>query len=409
MKKPEILAPAGSYNKAKTAFMYGADAVYVGTPELSLRSRAELTFDDLIKTNEMAKKLGKRIYTAINIYAKDIDYSEIKKQVQALSKLEVDGIIAADGGVMEVIKEYAPNIPLHVSTQANSVSLETSKFWYKNGAKRIILARELNKEEIRYIMENKPADLEMEMFIHGAICFGYSGRCLLSTFLANRSSNLGDCAQSCRWQYNFYAEELRRPGQYMPVEEDSRGTYIFSSKDLCLIKRLPEIINMGLDSLKIEGRLKTDYYLATVVHAYRHAIDSYFENPDTWDYTVFEKELEKAKSRGMTEFFYTDKNNTDITAYDGDERSNMEYEFGGVVKAVGQLINIEIKNKLSVGDKIEILVPNKAEPIEFTIDQLYDVNTEEKIDVVNPGKSGQAVKMKIPCDVAEGYILRRKV
>ena len=255
MKKPELLAPAGSFQKAKIAFLYGADAIYVGTSSLSLRSRAEMDDDDLVKTIKYAHQIGKKVYAAINIYAWDTMYEEVRKQARILNDLRVDGIIVADGGVVEIIKEEAPDVDIHISTQANIVSAHSANFWYKNGAKRVILARELNKEQIKEIINNTPDDLETEIFIHGAICFGYSGRCYLSDYLASRCANLGDCAQSCRWKYNVYVEESNKPGNLMPVEHDEKGTYIFSSKDLCLIKELPEIINMGVNSLKIEGRL----------------------------------------------------------------------------------------------------------------------------------------------------------
>ncbi len=273
MNKPELLAPAGTYEKAKIAFMYGADAVYCGTPKLSLRSRSEVDDNDLAKTIEYAHSIGKKVFAAINIYAWDETYDEIKTQAQELDRLRVDGIIVSDGGVVDVIKQYAPNCEIHISTQANTVSYHTCNFWYRNGAKRIILVRELNKEQIKEIIKNKPEDLDIEIFGHGALCFGYSGRCFLSEFLAGRSGNLGDCAQSCRWAYNVYVEETNNPGNLMPVETDEKGTYIFSPKDLCLINEIPEIIDMGVSSLKIEGRLKTEYYVATVVNAYRNAID----------------------------------------------------------------------------------------------------------------------------------------
>ena len=285
MKKPELLAPAGSFNKAKIAFLYGADAVYAGTSSLSLRTRAEMEEDDLIKTIKYAHEIGKKVYVAINIYAWDNMYDEIRNQARILNELKVDGIIVADGGVVEIIKEEAPEVDVHISTQANIVSYHSANFWHKNGAKRVILARELHKSQIKDIINNTPMRLEAEIFVHGAICFGYSGRCFLSDFLACRSANLGDCAQSCRWSYNLYAEETNNPGNLMPIEHDEKGTYIFSSKDLCLIKEIPEIIDMGVDSLKIEGRLKTEYYLATVVNAYRNAIDDYLKEPNKYDYT----------------------------------------------------------------------------------------------------------------------------
>ncbi len=207
MKKPELLAPAGSFEKAKIAFMYGADAVYCGTPKLSLRSRSEVGDDDLVKTVEYAHKLGKKVYVAINIYAWDETYEEIKAQAKILNDIKVDGIIISDGGVLDTVRESAPDVELHISTQANTVSWHSCNFWHKNGAKRVILGRELNKVQLKEIMRNKPEDLTIEMFVHGALCFGYSGRCFLSEFLAGRNGNLGDCAQSCRWAYNIYVEE----------------------------------------------------------------------------------------------------------------------------------------------------------------------------------------------------------
>ena len=280
MKKVELLAPAGSFEKAKTAFLYGADAVYCGTGSLSLRSRSEVNDNELAKTIQYAHSIGKKVYAAINIYAWDSYYDEIKKQAKMLNELKVDGIIASDGGVIDVIKKEAPDIDIHISTQANTVSYHSANFWHKNGAKRVILGRELNKEQIKEIIKNKEAGLEVEIFVHGAICFGYSGRCFLSDFLASRSANLGDCAQSCRWAYNVYVEENNNPGNLMPVEHDEKGTYIFSSKDLCLIKEIPEIIDMGVESLKIEGRLKSPEYVATVTRIYRKYIDKILNKED---------------------------------------------------------------------------------------------------------------------------------
>ena len=408
MKKPELLAPAGSFEKAKTAFLYGADAVYAGTAELSLRSRAEMKDNDLKNTIEYAHKIGKKVYTALNIYAWDTYYEEIKKQARMLKELNVDGIIVADGGVIEIIKEEAPNIPIHISTQANTVSYHSANFWHKNGAKRVILGRELNKKQIKEIVQNASEGLETEIFIHGAICFGYSGRCFLSDFLAGRSANLGDCAQSCRWAYNVYVEEKNNPGELMPVEADEKGTYIFSSKDLCLIKEIPEIIEMGVDSLKIEGRLKTEYYLASVINTYRNAIDECFKDPKNYDYTKYLKELEKIKTRGLTTFYFNDRENKDIQDYEG-KQYNPCYEFGGkVLNIEGNIALVEVKNRLKLGDKLEIIIPNEIQPKEFLISNLCDSETGEEISFINPGKLGQTVKMKIPTEVSNGWILRRK-
>ena len=410
MKKPELLAPAGSFEKAKVAFMYGADAVYCGTASLSLRSRAEVDDSDLEKTIKYAHSIGKKVYAALNIYAWDTNYEEIEKQVKMLDEVHVDAIIASDGGVIQKIREIAPNIEIHVSTQANVVSYHAAKFWYDNGAKRVILGRETSKDQIQEIMKNKPEDLEVEMFIHGALCWAYSGRCFLSEYLSCRSANLGDCSQSCRWAYNMYLEEKNKPGNLMPVETDENGTYILSSKDLCLIKEIPQIIEMGVDSLKIEGRLKTEYYLASVVNVYRNAIDDYMTNPEGYDYTKYLKELEKVKTRGLTTFYFNDRNNKDFQEYEG-KQYNPDYEFGGKIledKSADSRVLIEIKNKLSVGDTLELIIPNEIKPQAFTIEKLYDSETREEISTVNPGKQGQTVILEIPFEVKKGWILRRK-
>lgn len=408
MKKPELLAPAGSFSKAKTAFLYGADAVYCGTASLSLRSRAEVDDDDLANTIRYAHSINKKVYAAINIYAWDNMYDEIRKQARMLNELKVDAIIVSDGGVVDVIKEEAPDIDIHISTQANIVSYHTANFWHKNGAERVILARELNKEQIKDIIDNTPMKLETEIFVHGAICFGYSGRCFLSDFLACRSANLGDCAQSCRWSYNLYAEETNNPGNLMPIEHDEKGTYIFSSKDLCLIKEIPEIIEMGVDSLKVEGRLKTEYYLATVINAYRNAIDDYMNDPARYDYTKYMNELDKAKTRGLTTFYFNDRNNKDFQEYEG-KQYNPDYEFAGKVISYNEDSSIiEIKNKLRLGDTLEIIVPGQIEPYKFIIEKLWDPETNEEIEFVNPGKLGQTVKIKLPIRVDTNWILRRK-
>ena len=408
MKIPELLAPAGSFEKAKVAFEYGADAIYCGTSKLSLRTRVEIDDNELERIIEYAHSIQKKVYVPLNIYARDEMYDDVKAQIKMLDRIKTDGVIVSDGGVVDCVREIAPNLPIHISTQANTVSYHTSKFWYNNGAKRIILARELNKEEIRTIMKNKPKDLEIEMFIHGAICYGYSGRCHLSDFLAGRSANLGDCAQSCRWAYNLYLEEKNNPGLMMPVEQDQHGTYILSSKDMCLIKELPEIIEMGVDSLKIEGRLKTEYYLATIINTYRTAIDDYIKDPENYDYTKYLNELEKTKTRGLTTFYFNDKNNRDFQEYEG-KQYNPNFEFGGKVQEFNKEKSIiEIKNRLQIGDKLELIIPDQIEAFKFTIDNLWDAETDEPIEFVNPGKEGQKVKLHIPVEAKTNWILRRQ-
>jgi putative protease len=409
MAKPELLAPAGSYERAKIAYLYGADAVYAGTKDLSLRTRVNIDNDDFAKIVELAKKLNKKIYAALNIYAFDKDYDKVKTQAKLLNDMGVDAVIVSDGGVLDLVREYAPNVDIHISTQANTVSLGTSKFWYRNGAKRIILARELSREKIRYMVENKPKDLEFEMFIHGAVCVGYSGRCILSNYFTGRASNQGDCAQPCRWNYNVYLEEKQNPGQYLPVEEDERGTYLLSAKDLCLVNRIPEILDLGVESLKIEGRLKTEYYLATVVNAYRCAIDDYIADPKNWDAKKYQVELDKAMSRNYSELFYDREDNPEIQNYNDDGRSDVPYEYGAkVLEKNDDLSVLEVRNKMSIGDVFELIVPGKIEPVIINIENLVDFETHKEISVVNPGKTEQKVLMKLPNEAKENYIIRRR-
>ena len=408
MKEVELLAPAGSYEKAKIAFLYGADAVYCGTSSLSLRTRADMEDEDLEKTITYAHSINKKVYVTLNIFAWDDKYDEIIEMAKKLEEVKPDGIIAADGGIIEILKKYAPSVNINVSTQANIVSLHSANFWYHNGAKRMIMAREMNKQQLKYIMENKPKEMEVEIFVHGAICFAFSGRCFLSDFLSCRSANLGDCAQSCRWSYNLYAEEKNNPGELMPIETSEYGTSIFSSKDLCLIKEIPEIIDMGIDSLKIEGRLKTEYYLASVIGVYRNAIDDYRKEPNKYDYKKYLEELEKVKTRGLTTFYFNDRNNKNIQEYGG-RQYNEKYEFGAkVVEYKKDKSIVEIKNKLQVGDKLELLVPHQLKPIEFEIKNLWDYDTKEEIEAVSPGVKGQKVLINIPIKCEKDWIIRRK-
>ena len=416
MNKPELLAPAGSLEKAKIAFMYGADAVYAGTSKLSLRTRAAINDDSLEETIKYAHSIGKKVYVALNIYAFDDDYTEIENQVKMLDRIGADAILASDVGVIDTIRRVAPKMEIHISTQANTLSLHAAKFWRECGAKRVVLSRELSKERIEYIVKNKPEDLEVEMFIHGAICYAYSGRCYLSQYLAGRSANHGECAQPCRWGYNLTASEVNNPESKINVDYDEKGTYLFSSKDMCLISQIPTIIDMGVESLKIEGRLKTEYYLATVVRVYRKAIDEYYSLKEKglekeFDASKYLKELEKVKTRGLSEFYFSNSNNQDIHDLDG-KSENLNYEYGARVVENADKNNIytvEIKNKLSIGDTLDVLLPDDIDTKEFVIEKLYDVETDEEIPTINPGKKGQQVKILIPYkNIKNNTIIRRK-
>ena len=409
MHKMELTCYAGSLDCLKAALESGADSVYVGGESFGRDTLSDdFSREDLIEGIKFAHENNKKVYVTINIFAWDEKYEEIINMAKTLEELKPDGVIIADGGIMEVFKKYAPSIPINVSTQANIVSLHDCNFWYKNGGKRMIMARELNKNQLKYIMENKPKDMEVEIFIHGAICFAFSGRCFLSDFLACRSANLGDCAQSCRWSYNLYAEEKNNPGEFMPIETNEYGTSIFSSKDLCLIKEIPEIVDMGVDSLKIEGRLKTEYYLASVINAYRNAIDDYIKNPKNYDYTKYLKELDKVKTRGLTTFYFNDRNNKDIQEYAG-RQYNEDYEFGAkVVEYKQEKSIVEIKNKLHVGDTLEIIIPNKIDAYTFEIEKLWDYDTQKEIGEISPGVKGQKVMIKLPIKCEKDWIIRRK-
>lgn len=413
-KEIELLAPAGSYEKAIIAFKYGADAIYIGTPKISLRTKAKIEQEDLEKVVTYAHSHGKKVYAAINIYADDDQYEDIIEQCKMLEKLKVDGIIAADGGIIETIKEYAPSIPINISTQANTISLPACKFWKNNGAKRVILGREINIENLKKIMKDKDDDLEVEIFIHGAICFAYSGRCYLSDFIVGKeaSANKGKCAQLCRWNYNLYVENPKNKGELYPVIEDENGMTIFSSKDLCLIDELPEIVEMGVDSLKIEGRLKTENYLASIVNTYRCALDTILDGKE-YDKDKFRAEIDKVKTRALTKFNFNIKSNDKIDEIQDlkGRQYNDKYQFGAIVdeKLENGMYRVYIKNQLKIGDNLEIIIPGILEPIRFKIEKLISVDTGEDIDVVNPGVKDQQVIMNIPVDAEKFYVIRKEI
>lgn len=361
MKKPEILAPGGSLEKLKIAIDYGADAVYIGGEAYSLRVAAEnFSYEDMKEGLEYAHKRGKKVYLTANIIPHNCDIDEFKKFIEEIRPLGFDAVLIADPGMFDMMRELAPEIPVHISTQANNTNYRSACFWHKMGAKRVVLAREMSFSEIKEIREKIPEDLEIEAFVHGAMCVSYSGRCLLSNYMTNRDANQGACAHPCRWNYTLM--EQTRPGEYMDVFENERGTFIFNSKDLCMIEYIPQLVNAGISSLKIEGRVKTSYYVATIVQAYRREIDRYFEDPENY---VFDKrqldELLKVSHRPYSTGFYLGKP-TDKQQVYTDSSYIRDYDLIGMVLDYDdktKIATVSQRNKFSVGDVIEIIQPNK--------------------------------------------------
>ncbi len=362
MSNFEILAPAGNLSRLKTAITYGADAVYAGGEEFSLRAAAQnFSKDDLLRGIEFVHNQNKKIYITANIFPHNKDIDEMPRFFEEMEKLSPDGLIISDLGAFMMAKKYAPSVPIHVSTQANNVNYMTVNAWGELGAERVVLGRELSFDEIKEIREKTPKEIELEAFVHGAMCISYSGRCLLSNYMINRDANNGECAHPCRWKYSLVEEQ--RPGEYMDVVENERGTYIFNSKDLCMIKHIPELCASGITSFKIEGRVKTEYYVATVVKTYREALDSYLSNPDKY---VFKEEwmdeLYKVSNRHYTTGFFLGKPTDDAQVYTSSAYIR-EYNVCAVVigfdEETGETI-LEQRNKFSVGDDVEVIMPKES-------------------------------------------------
>ncbi len=378
----ELLAPAGNLEKLKFAFEYGSDAAYLGWKKFSLRNLSgNFTVDDIKTAKELAEKLSKKIYITLNIYPYIEDIEGIYEFLNTLKNIEPHGLIVSDPGIIKLSKELIPDIPLHLSTQSNTTNYLSVKFWRDLGIKRVNLARELSLEDIKQIKE-KAEDTEIEVFIHGAMCMSMSGRCLLSNFLTGRPSNKGECTHPCRWKY--YVTEETREGEYFPVIEDNIGTYIFNSKDLCGINFLPELIKHGIDSVKIEGRMKSIYYLSNVVRVYREAIDEYYDNPDKF---IVKKEwleeLYAVSNRDYTKGFFEKRNR--LQPMENFETSGYirNYDFIGIVKEIkDNYVIIEARNKILKGTKCEVISKNFRN-FNFIIEEMFDINNEE-IDFVQP-------------------------
>ncbi len=405
VKKPELLAPAGNMEKLKMALLYGADAVYLGGKQFGLRAfGGNFSNEELKEAVEFAHNLNKKVYVTVNIFPHNSDIEMLPEYLAFLNTTGADALLVADIGLFMLAKKYAPDIELHISTQANNTNWATVDAWHNMGASRVVLARELSKDEISVIRQK--CSVELEMFVHGAMCISYSGRCLLSNYMTGRDSNRGSCAQPCRWKYSLVEE--KRPGQYFPIEEDERGTFIFNSKDLCLLPYLPDVIESGVDSLKIEGRMKSVHYAASVVKAYRMAIDSYFENPEA--FAVKEEwleELEKVSHRSYTTGFYYGKPTEKDQIYTSSSYIQTS-DFVGLVldydEATG-FATVEQRNNMKLGQEIEVFQP-QLPGYRQLLGEMY--NDEGEAIEVAPHPQ-QIVKIRMEAPVEPYAILRRDI
>ena len=369
--KPELLVPAGSLEVLKTAVAYGADAVYIGGQEFSLRAKAKnFSKEEMAEGIDYAHDHGVKVYVTANIFAHESDIAEAESYFTELKKLRPDAILIADPGMFLKERKVCPDIPVHISTQANNSNHATFEFWYEQGVKRVVCARELSLDEIKEIKSRIPSDMEIECFVHGAMCISYSGRCLLSAYMTGRSANLGECTHPCRWKYSLVEEQ--RPGEYFPVCENERGTYIFNSKDLCMIGHIPELVGAGIDSFKIEGRMKTALYVATVARTYRRAIDDYIKGPEVYEKNMpwYLSEIAKCTYRQFTTGFYFGKPDESAQVYD-ESTYVTESVYLGIIEEVKPdgRVRLTQKNKFSVGDGIEIMKPD-GEDIKVTVTKI---------------------------------------
>ncbi|BCK00018.1 peptidase U32 family protein [Anaerocolumna chitinilytica] len=405
-KKPELLIPASNLEVLKIAVLYGADAVYIGGEMYGLRAKAKnFSKEDMKEGIDYAHTHGKKVYVTANITAHNEDLTGIEKYFEELKEIKPDAVIISDPGVFEIAKEVMPDMELHISTQANNVNYATYRFWHRLGAKRVVSARELSLEEIKGIRDNIPEDLEIESFVHGAMCMAHSGRCLLSNYFTGRDANRGACTHPCRWKY--YLVEETRPGEYLPVEENERGTYIFNSKDLCMIEYIPQLVDAGIDSFKVEGRMKTALYVASVARTYRRAIDDFFENPALYEKNIpyYKEEISKCTYRQFTTGFFFGKPDSDAQIYDNNTYIK-EYTYLGIIGEKNQkgYYKLEQRNKFSVGDEIEVMKPD-GRNLMLKVKGIRDEEGNEMDSCPHP-------KQVIYVDLGEGLeendILRRK-
>lgn len=405
-KKPELLAPAGSLEKLKIAFQYGADAVYFGGQDFSLRAAAQnFSYDDMREGVKLARELGRKMYCTINVMPRNEGLENLPEFLKKLEEIGIDAVLVSDLGVFSMVQKHT-NLPIHISTQANTVNYEACNMWGKLGAERVVLGRECSLQEIKDIRENIPEELEIEVFVHGAMCISYSGRCLLSSYMTGRDSNRGSCAQSCRWKYSLVEE--KRPNEYFPIEEDENGTYIMNSKDLCLIEHIPELMEAGISSLKIEGRNKSEYYVAIVVNAYRKAIDLYYNNPENYKLPkeLFNEMYKVAHREYHTGFFFNSPKQEGLIYHTNDHVR--EYDVVAIVHEYDEETQTALckqRNKFIVGDKLEILSPNSMGEA-FVAEEVYGEDGD-KIDMCQ--HPGMMFKIKIPYKVNKNSFLRKEL
>ena len=404
----ELLAPAGDLEKLKIAIDYGADAVYFGGEAFGLRAGAgNFTKEEIREGAKYAHERGKRIYMTVNIFAHNEDIRLLPDFLRGIADLEIDAFLVSDPGVIAVFREILPDAVLHLSTQSNTTNYMTAKFWYDMGISRIVAAREMSFDELREFRREIPEDMEIEAFVHGAMCISYSGRCLMSNFMTVRDANRGACAHPCRWNYSLMEE--KRPGEYFPVEEDQRGTYVFNSKDLCMIGHIPEMAEAGIASAKIEGRMKTIFYAATVVRVYREAIDRYYADPASYRFRPeWLEELSKVSNRHFTTGFFLGRPDESAQNYESSAYIR-KYDFIGIVRSydgeTGSAL-IEQRNHFRVGDEIEIFGPGSASFFTQTVEELFDAESGKPVEVAPHAQ--QMLRMKVRFPVGASYMLRRK-
>ena len=404
-RHPELLVPASSLEVLKTAVNFGADAVYIGGEAFGLRAKAKnFSMEEMAEGIRYAHERGVKVYVTANILAHNYDLEGVRQYFRELREIQPDALIIADPGVFEIAKEICPEIQRHISTQANNTNYGTYLFWYRQGASRVVSARELSLREIREIREHIPEKLEIETFVHGAMCISYSGRCLLSSYFTGRDANRGACAHPCRWKYAVVEET--RPGEYLPVYENERGTFIFNSKDLCMIEHIPELLEAGIDSLKIEGRMKTALYVATVARTYRKAIDDYQKDPALYRKNMdwYREQIASCTYRQFTTGFFFGKPDETTQIYDSNTYIK-EYTYLGIAEETGDnTVRTEQRNKFTVGEEIEIMKPD-GQNVPAVVEEIRNEQGEKQESAPHPK---QVLYVKLSARAETGDILRRK-